>query len=220
VELYLQKLTLLAMKTTSVLLTITEPLTIKALTSVLQTQNYAVRLCDEMTQIATCIVQNQPDVVFASTWTAEFKQQHPNTEFILFKSTIDTDETLQVLGAGFNGCLLHRDPPDEILKCVEKVSSGTPYLSSYIRQELVAKIPANFERATPLTTCETEIMKLVARHFSSKEMADHLKISLWTVQDHRRNIKQKLNLPGGKHILEQYALCYALKQYLPPLPST
>ena len=208
------------MKTISVLLAIAESLTTKAVATLLQANHYVVQNCNSPTQeVAACLAQNPPNFIFVeqiSATEASLKKQSPNTEFVLFKNAISTEEARQALFAGFNGCLLHRDKPEDILDGLQKIGNGTPYLSPHIRKELLANLPPNFKTATPLTSCETNVLRLIAQHYSNKEMAQYLKISLWTVQDHRRNIRQKLGLRGGKHILEQYALFHVLKPYLPP----
>jgi DNA-binding NarL/FixJ family response regulator len=83
---------------------------------------------------------------------------------------------------------------------VKKVLSGKPYISSEVSEKVIEgylegkktiKSRTSFET---LTTREREILKLITEGYRNKEIADELCISLKTVEKHRANLMEKLDL--------------------------
>jgi len=103
-----------------------------------------------------------------------------------------------MLEAGAVGYVLKNSASDELLDALELVAKGGTYLSPAI---VASDAPgASAERTVsasperPLTAREREVLQLVAEGKSSKEIAAALQIALPTVETHRRQISDKLNL--------------------------
>ncbi len=127
----------------------------------------------------------------------------------------------RAMDLGVNGYLLKDDSRDDIMQCLQSVSSGGTYISPSFSRSAVC-IPRDMgsygDLRRVLTGKELQVLALVARFMTSKEIAKHLGISFRTVQNHRTRIAHKLDL-HGIHQLSRFARKNAqwLKQFEAPL---
>lgn len=91
------------------------------------------------------------------------------------------------------GYLLKDFAIEEIENCIESVVNGIPYFSKKIHT-LLQVLPENLNFLHKLTPSERKILKYIANDKTNKEIGDLLFISPRTVEKHRSNIIQKLNL--------------------------
>lgn len=91
------------------------------------------------------------------------------------------------------GYILKEFALEEIENCIETVSSGQPYFSPKIKNQLAENSLAN-NALNVLTPSEKKILKLIAKDKTNKEIASLLFISYRTVEKHRSNIITKLQL--------------------------
>ena len=114
------------------------------------------------------------------------------------------------LDLGVAGYVLKDSAVSEIVSAIRAVSAGnrfvTPLLTDYLlnRRQAQTQAEAGMGLST-LTEAERRVMKLVAQYKSSQEIADELFISIRTVDRHRANIANKLDLKGA-HALLHFAL--------------
>lgn len=115
----------------------------------------------------------------------------------------------RAMDLGVSGFIVKDSAAIEIVEAIKAVSSGKHYISSSISDFLIkrARFPndENEVEISNLTKTERKIMKMIAENKTSKEIADELFISIHTVNAHRANICQKLNLSGTNALLH-YAL--------------
>lgn len=111
------------------------------------------------------------------------------TAFIILTMHGDALVASRALASGAKGYVIKDGAFDELVKAIKEVNAGRQYVSPSISIDLqsLGERPALTER-------ETEILKLVARGKSNREMSDILFISMTTVGTHRANIMNKLNL--------------------------
>ena len=127
--------------------------------------------------------------------------------------TMFKDETLfnKAMDIGVKGYVLKENTVSEIQKCVETVFSGSYYLSPAISEFLIRRNTKLSSTASDkkgihlLTPAEKNILQLVADMKTSQEIAEELSISVKTVQNHRHNICNKLDL-SGTHALLKFAV--------------
>lgn len=118
---------------------------------------------------------------------------------------------------GVKGYVVKESAADDILAALEKVEQGGTFLSPSIsdmgkrRRNRVQEILLSKPQIEDLTSAERRILKLIAEDRTSKEIADQLKISVKTVENHRLNICHKLNLHGSHSLLK---FAFDLKAYL------
>lgn len=142
----------------------------------------------------------------------EIKAIHPEMKILILTMHKDKEYLHQTISAGADGYLLKEDADTELFSAVETVRQGKIYVSPHLSNDLVdewAKIRRGESKPVSendkLTTREKEILKLIAEGKSSKEIADLLFISVRTVEHHRANIMNKLNLKKTAELVK-YAL--------------
>jgi DNA-binding NarL/FixJ family response regulator len=117
----------------------------------------------------------------------------------------------RAMKAGAAGYVLKTAGRDEFLSAIRLVAAGGEYISEDAKTALIARLTG---RRSPvdqpaLTRRELEILKLVATGLSTRQMADQLFISAYTVETHRRNLLQKLGLKNAAGLV-RYAIDHGL----------
>ena len=127
---------------------------------------------------------------------------------IIFLTIHDDEEMLKVaIDIGAKGFVLKDSALEEITSCIEAVANGRHYVSPALSDYLVNQY--NRTNDTPkklgvkdLTPTERHVLKLISENKTTKEIAQELFISYRTVETHRSNICQKLNLKGTNSLLK------------------
>jgi DNA-binding NarL/FixJ family response regulator len=132
-----------------------------------------------------------------------------NSEIGIIMLTMHADESyvLRALNAGVKGYLLKESAEDDLLRAVKAVSQGRPFFSPAITQTLledymrVLKQEGLSDSFELLTGREKEVLQLLAEGKTNKDVAGILDVSLYTVESHRTNLMQKLNLHNTAEIV-------------------
>ena len=132
-------------------------------------------------------------------------------EIVFLTMHKDEDVFNEAMDAGVKGFVLKESAVTDIIHSIRAVAAGqhfiSPQLSSYLINR--SRAAALFVRQKPnlqnLTQTERRILKLIAENKTSREIADELFVSIRTVENHRANICQKLDLRGA-HALLKFAL--------------
>ena len=117
----------------------------------------------------------------------------------------------EALEAGVKGYVLKDSAVTDIISCIKAVAAGQNYASPELTTYLVKRVRqaetvgSGRSDLEGLTTTELRILSLLAEYKTSKEIAQELFISPRTVDTHRNNICQKLNIHGS-HALVKFAL--------------
>jgi DNA-binding NarL/FixJ family response regulator len=118
------------------------------------------------------------------------KKLSPDTKIIVLSMHDEAHLVKEILKEGVEGYVLKNDSHKELKMAIQYVQEGKIYLSNNINRIIINSL--NFpEEDRLLTDREREILKLIAKEFSNKEIADHLFISERTVETHRKNIFRK-----------------------------
>ena len=96
----------------------------------------------------------------------------------------------EILKEGVNGYLVKKDSQNELLNALDAIQEGKTFLSNDINNMLIRSFHAGTEQKL-LTAREREIVKLIAKELSNKQIAEELTISERTVETHRKNIFRK-----------------------------
>ncbi|MDO1446959.1 response regulator transcription factor [Rhodocytophaga aerolata] len=161
------------------------------------------------------ILDIQMPVQDGLTTTRQIKKRFPHVKVLILTMNNELSLIKHMLEAGALGYILKTNGREELARAIRRVASGLNYFSDAVAQELArqyltsegAKTRENGNTAAEahLSDREKEIIALVAREYSSVEIADILFIAPTTVDTHRRNAMNKLgvkNLAG----LVKYAL--------------
>jgi DNA-binding NarL/FixJ family response regulator len=141
----------------------------------------------------------------------------PTTRILMLTVSDEEDDLYEAIKAGANGYLLKEISVEEVAGAIYAVMQGqsliTPSMASKLLSEFnsLAKRAAEKEQlpAPVLTARELEVLKLVARGMSNRDVADQLFISENTVKNHVRNILEKLHLHSRME-----AVMYAVRKRL------
>jgi two-component system, NarL family, response regulator NreC len=142
-------------------------------------------------------------------------QKVPTTRIVMLSMHSDEAYVLRALKAGARGYLLKASPEADVLAAIRAVAAGNSYFSPSITRLLVEEYVVETRRRgfedsyDLLSTREKEILQLLASGKNNREIADLLFISVATVETHRNNIFQKLNV----HNLAELIL-YAVRKGL------
>jgi len=197
----------------TVLIAKTDKLIAETFAHLLHTNGYQTWLCHTEPEIAPLLQLHHPAVAFIGrnigsngnlALAAGLKTTYPCVQFVLFTESVSLDDAAEALSLGINGYLLYEDGMNDLLDCLACVLRGVPYLSPTIKRRLLAQAADMEAEPHLISKREAEILDLIAQNRSNKEIADLLCISVNTVQDHRKHIRRKLGMKGGKTILAQY----------------
>jgi DNA-binding NarL/FixJ family response regulator len=137
------------------------------------------------------------------------KQVHrlyPQVKIIAFSSFDDTHYIRQVIRNGASGYLLKNADQQTIIAAIKQVMKGEEYIDESIKKMLIQESISGQRRSMfdiPLTKREKEILKLIADGLSNQEIADKLFISLRTVETHRFNLTQKLDVKNAAGLVKE-----------------
>ncbi|HLW51127.1 MAG TPA: response regulator transcription factor [Sphingobacteriaceae bacterium] len=99
----------------------------------------------------------------------------------------------EAISAGADGYVLKKSVSDELIQAMQTVMSGKPYWSAEVGQQLFQKARDNDYTENALTDREVEVLRLIVKELTNKEIAKNLFISERTVEVHRKNIMRKVN---------------------------
>lgn len=118
------------------------------------------------------------------------KAAQPEMKVIVLSMHDDPAVVKELLRSGAQGYILKKDTHKSLTEALHKVMEGKRFLSDEIAEMLIHTTEEEEGRGV-LTTREIEILKLVAKEFNSRQIAEILFISERTVETHRKNILKK-----------------------------
>lgn len=133
------------------------------------------------------------------------------TQFIILTMYKEEEYFNEALDCGVKGYLLKENASSDLVDCIVSVAAGKHYVSPILSEYLInrdarhKKLYEEKPALERLTEMERKVLKLIAQNKTSKEIAAELFISHRTVQNHRTNICNKLDLRGHNKLL-QFAL--------------
>ena len=167
-------------------------------------------------------VATKPDVVvldiamphLSGTEAAQrITEELPSTAIVILSMHSDEGYVLRAVKAGAKGYLLKDSAEGDLIEAIKAVGQGkaffSPEVSRMLVEDYVREIKARGTQDSYelLTAREREVLHLLAEGKSNKEIAGLLNLSPYTVETHRRNLQEKLNL----HSLAELIL-YAVRK--------
>ena len=166
----------------------------------------AVRLCEEVQPDVMILDIAMPKLNGIEVATRARKLEHPPAVIIL---SMHSDESyiIRALEAGARAYLLKSAADEDLVPATKAVASGKPFFSpavagvlieDYVRRLQTQGLSDSYDL---LTSREREVLQLLAEGRSNKEVATELNLGLSTVETHRSNLMQKLNLHNTAEIV-------------------
>lgn len=137
------------------------------------------------------------------------KKQWPAMKVIMLTVFEDDDKIFGAIKAGANGYLLKKDSPQKILDSIHAAAKGESPMNGMI----ASRVLDYFQRASRqrveveesgLTNKEKEVLQLLIKGFSYKEISAQINISVETLNSHIKNIYRKLNVHSRSELAAKY----------------
>lgn len=144
-----------------------------------------------------CYRQHKPDVVLMDYHLPDqtgveamkaIRAEFPDAKVMLLTIRDGEEDIYRAVTAGARGYMTKSSECEDVLKAIRRIASG----ATYFAPDIVAKLKAR-EKRVPLTDRELEILKLLVKGHSTKEVVDMLKLSMGTIRLHISLILEKLD---------------------------
>ncbi|MGD8625401.1 MAG: response regulator transcription factor [Anaerolineae bacterium] len=138
----------------------------------------------------------------------------PEIRVLVLTSFTGDDKVFPAIRAGAQGYLLKDSSPQELIQAIHQVYRGESSLDPSVARRVLQEFshPSGRNDSDPLTDRESEVLQLVARGHSNREISEQLGISNATVRSHMSSILAKLKLSSRTQ-----AAIYALREGLASL---
>jgi len=133
---------------------------------------------------------------------AQMTRDNPQLAIMILSMHTDETYVLRALKAGARGYLLKDSAEADLIKAVHVVAGGKSFFSPAVSKVLLDDYVRKLKRSGTddaydlLTPREREVLQLIAEGKSNKDIANLLNLSVYTVESHRSNLMEKLNLRG------------------------
>jgi len=176
----------------------------------------AIRMALELRPDVVLMDVSMPHGMDGLTATAELKQRLPKTNILILTMHDDDEYLFRAIQIGASGYILKNAPHEELVSAIRSVAAGDAYLyptaTKRLMSEYLNRLKSGAEPPDAYDTLserEKEILGWIARGYSNKEIADHLVISVKTVETHKANLMEKLGLKTRPELIK-----FALKKGL------
>ena len=146
--------------------------------------------------------------------TEAIARRHPDAKIVILTSFGELTRVRRAIEVGVAGYLLKDAAPEEIATAIRAAARGEMHLDAAITRRLTRQIVGPTDTFVGLTAREREILTLVARGMSNRQIAEQLSLSERTARTHVSNILAKLHLESRTQ-----AALLAIQHGLAPLPT-
>jgi DNA-binding NarL/FixJ family response regulator len=134
------------------------------------------------------------------------KAEHPKLPVLVVSAHDEDQYALRALRAGASGYVMKREAADVLVAALRRVLAGQVYVSGAFGEQLIFRTVKAGENgaASPLDTLsdrELEVLELIGRGKSSRDIADALHLSVKTIESHRLHIKEKLGCKSAPEMV-------------------
>lgn len=132
--------------------------------------------------------------------TRQILRSVPGARVLVLTTYGDEECIQQLMEAGASGFLIKQTAANDLLKAIREVQRGNAFFSPSVARRLRDQCREAFATGNPvkkagdLTSREAEVLQLIAEGFSNKQIAVELGISIKTVEKHRQQVMNKLNI--------------------------
>jgi len=148
----------------------------------------AVEMFTQHTPDVTLIDLRMPEMSGVDAIKA-IRARHPGAVFIVLTTYQGDEDIHKAMAAGAQGYLLKGMPHDDLLEAIRRVRGGSQYLPPSVRSSLANRLPSS-----ELSPRELQILELIVKGLSNKQIADRLGITEGTVKWHVNAILGRMNV--------------------------
>jgi DNA-binding NarL/FixJ family response regulator len=137
------------------------------------------------------------------------EETHPDIKFLALSVSDAAEDVISLIRAGARGYVTKTIGPDELVDAITRVNDGdavfSPRLAGFVLDAFAGEIEVVADpEIDQLTAREKEVLRLIARGYTYKEVAKRLSISVKTVETHVSAVLRKLQL-SNRHELTRWA---------------
>jgi len=156
--------------------------------------------------------ENLPDVVLLDLTMPEMdgfevlkklRKDHKTIKTIALSMHDDGNYIMKCARSGAYGYLLKNTDPDELVAAINQVYAGKKYFNKAISDRMINIMAIEGSTTKKLSARETEILHLIAKGHTTKEIASQLYISTRTVETHRVNMMKKLSVKNVAELIKK-----------------
>jgi len=179
------------------------------ITEAFQSCHYAISYMKAGNAVDLAIIDYSMPDMLGIEFVKRSKELFPELKIIVLSVHDECTIIRELIEAGVDGYVLKKCASEELVFAVDRVLSGQSYWSAEAGQKLFQRTRYGETKEEILTDREKEVLRLIAREFTNKQIASELCISERTVEVHRKNMmrKKKCNSTVG---LIKYALQHNL----------
>jgi len=162
------------------------------------------------------IAETGPDVIIAEVSLSqgdgirlvrEVRAHYPRLPILMLSMHDEAIYAERMLSVGANGYMMKRATSEQILRSLRRVIDGGIYVSEAVASNMIRRACATGKTLSEdpvdrLTNREMQVLHLIGRGFSTREIAQLLNLSIKTIESHRRRIKGKVNLHSGVQLVQ------------------
>jgi DNA-binding NarL/FixJ family response regulator len=142
------------------------------------------------------------------------KEHYPQIKILVLSMHDESDYIIKEIEAGASGYILKDAGSDEMIRAIRQVALGHTYYDQQVAAVMADYFTKKNERSArlaelPLSKRELEVLQLIAEEFTNPEIASKLFISIRTVDTHRRNLIEKIDVKNTAGLVK-YAIRHGL----------
>ncbi len=160
----------------------------------------AIQLCRKLSPDVAVVDIAMP-VLNGLEATRQITRSVPGTKVLILSSYSDDEYVQQLTEAGAAGYLVKQTAANDLIKAIREAQKGNAFFSPSIAKRLRDQCRESYATGQPvkrrgdhLTTREAEVLQLIAEGRANKQIAAELCISIKTVEKHRQQVMNKLNI--------------------------
>ncbi len=173
-----------------------------------------ISICKSGKEALEFLVDAKPDIILLDISLPDIdglelcfqiRKTNKQTKIIGLTSTNEAGIITQLLANGGNGYLLKNMEREELITAIDEVLNGRIFLSKAANQKILEQFHSlkdALKNKPVLTRREKEILKLLYEGLTGPQIAEKLFLSPLTVETHRKNLMQKLNVNSVQQLLE------------------
>jgi DNA-binding NarL/FixJ family response regulator len=182
-----------------------------------------LRICGEAQtekEARAAIRELEPDVVVVDlsldqgdgiNLVRDVHAHHPQLALLVLSMHDEAIYAERLLAVGASGYIMKQAAADQLITALRCVLDGGTYLSDAVRRTLTDRTLITAGESSKLSARELQVLGMIGRGVSSRDIAASLSLSVKTIESHRLAIKRKLNLTTNAQLVQ-----YAIKWYGSP----
>jgi DNA-binding NarL/FixJ family response regulator len=165
----------------------------------------AYRLTTELRPDVAVLDVSMP-IMGGAPATERIKRDRPGVKVLALTVHEDRSYLQQLLKAGVSGYLLKRAAADDLIHAIRAVARGGTYLDPSLAGKVIGSLfgkstQEGFPQVVALSDREEEVLRLIARGFTNREIAAQCEVSVKTVETHKARAMEKLGLDSRAGIV-------------------